>query len=119
MGLSPVSLLRLLVERLLPRGPRAALADGARCGVHAGPPARTAADSAWPRQGAACLHAHDVGMRPCRDVAAVRSVLGPRPPTGTSHGTHRASQAQLTFSAVELRRHDSECGGPTFANVDQ
>ena len=74
MGLPPVPLLRLFVERLLPCGPGAALADGARCGVHAGPPAGAAADGARPRQGPACMHPHDVGPRQYRTVA-VRSVL--------------------------------------------
>ncbi len=46
---TPVPLLRLLVQRLLPRGPRPALADAPGRDIHAGPPARTAADRARPR----------------------------------------------------------------------
>ncbi len=61
----PVPLLSLLVERLLPRGPRAALAHGAGHGVHARPPARAATYGSWPweRRKTACVHPHDVTQR--------------------------------------------------------
>jgi len=56
---APVSLLRLLVQRLLPRRPRPALADAPGRDVHARPPTRAAADRARPRESprAACTQA--------------------------------------------------------------